>query len=441
MIVGLLTAVEGHHIIDGTWLGQRLWSSLSIDLTVGRALKAEGICGEPPLVEVTARVRTRDGVVDAQGSVLQVEPQLATLEVAIDGLPDAYLHGDPVMSPGEPSWTSRTEPTLVVAFRQGLRPCDSPAPLPERCRDGLDAALFVAGRMVGKWSSEIERIPWRQVAHYTVPTDLQAECASAAEYVGGKQYTPFASASACSAAMVGTWIRCRDSFGPQHAGIEVLPDRKWRHLLWADGGLVATEGFFEHSGPVDEPVDGTVGNPGLPGFYQTVFESPTFGMSASLWGDKLILGPDMVYVRTSRVPAPPPSMTAYAARARAGAAACASSEQGALHVRPGDELESVLAGDWTLCAGDPLEEMSGLRFDGHGNVAWLKSDGTAMPARSYRTASPASRADIAAGLQMTFADGTGWDVSLSERPLELWLQTGDGRTAIFSALPAPRVAP
>src|SRR4029077_12260103 len=93
-----------------------------------------------------------------------------------------------------------------------------------------------------------------------------------------------------------------------------------------------------------------------------------------------------LYVRTSR-----PVVTAanpFTPGQRAGAAACALPEHGTIDPELGAEMESTLAGEWTLCTGELLDGFVGLRFDGNGAVRLLAADGTSLATRRYRALHP-----------------------------------------------------
>lgn len=130
----------------------------------------------------------------------------------------------------------------------------------------------------------------------------------------------------------------------------------------------------------------------------------------------------------------------YASRQRAGAAACGVAETGAIDPDLGSELESTLAGEWTLCSGELLDGYEGLRFDGQGAVTFLANGGQAAGSESYEALHALTDPTLVPRrLVFVFPGNKVWTVMFSERPLKLWVEESGprttGRVAIFSPLP------
>jgi hypothetical protein len=437
----VLAAAQGHHNVDGTWLNGRQPAVLGVDVEVGATpLPGSGTgCGSALLLEATVTVRTRDAVIEGQAQVLRFDDYWsAWVEVPLADLADAYARPAPKFGsiPDGPNVylpqqrPSAPAPTLVLVFSAS----------------SLRANLFVDGRVVGTWSALPAEVPWRWAGPHTLPAELVADCAPANDLAGQEDaYTAFASAGLAAAAMPGTWIHCQASGPARHAGIQISPDGTWRTLAWRDGGFV-TQGGFQQEGAVEEPIDVSAYNG--PGYFQINLSGPRVWFATHLWGDRLVgTAVDTtpldrhhtVYVRTDR--AVETASNPYTSRQRAGAAACAQPETGVVELGLGSELESTLAGEWTLCAGELLDGYVGLRFDGQGAVTLLAAGGETLRRESYRAIQPETMPNPTPYRKFLLFDGseTSWEIMLSDRPLKLWMveqgpHTTD-RKAVFSAVP------
>jgi hypothetical protein len=428
-VAAVLSAARGRHYLEGTWLNGRQGVVMTVDVDTGSALAGSGTgCGEALVVGATVAVETRDGVVQGQATAIRFySPSSALAEIPLPDLDPAYARPDPALAPLLSSWqpvrqTSDAVPTLMLAFAEG----------------GTTGEMIVdQERLVGDWSSDSALVPLRQAAPYVVPADLATECAPAADYTAAVgQYTPFASADDALAAMPGNWIRCRAFGASSQAGLQISPDRTWRTLSWQGGELV-TRGGLGEEGTVDTPIDVSAMN--WPGYFQTNLTGPAAWLPTNVWGDRLIMGnvdapPDLevhVYVRTNR---PAATVTnSYAVGQRAGAAACATPETGAVETGLGAALESVLAGQWTLCSGELLEGPAALRFDGQGHVTLLAADGSEIVTSSYQAFQPETVPVESPRETILDLGDQQWSILFSERPLKL-------RTAVTGTHTSSRVA-
>ena len=436
----MLAAAQGHHNLDGTWLNQRQPAVLGVDVEVGAPLPGSGTgCGATLLLEATVTVRTRDAVISGQAQVLRFDDYWsAWVEVPIANLADAYARPDPMF---------RTIPDGPNAYLPQQRP-GAPAPtlVLVISATGLRANLFVDGRVVGTWSSASRRFRGAGPGLTRFPAELAAECAPAnGPASANSQYTPFASAGEAAAAMPGTWIHCQASrkrAAPGFTSHPMEPGERWRG---------ATEGSshradFSRRAPWRNR--STFWRTTGPAIFQINLGGPAIWLPTHLWGDRLIATPfettpldrnQSVYVRTNR--AVETTSNPYSSRQRAGVAACAQPETGVLEMGLGSELESTLAGEWTLCAGELLDGYAGLRFDGRGAVSLLAAGGETLRSQSYQAIQPESIPTPSPYRKiLLFAgDETSWEIMFSERPLKLWMVERRGRTtarkAVFSAVP------
>jgi len=435
----VLAGAVGHHDLDGTWLGGSQAAVLEIDMDVGARLPSSGTeCGDALMLAASVNVRTRDGVVSGQGTVIQFyDGDSATAEIPLPGLADAYAHPDPALPP----LTSADE------NQSGIALASTPAPtlVLTMTEDSSTANVVVdQRRVVGRWSSNVSEIPARRSPTYVVPSELVSECAPAADFTGAHgQYTPFASGADATAATIGTWIRCRSYGGPEHDGIQILPDGSWQMLAWQDGGFV-TRGGIQREGALEPPID--LSNVNGTGFFQVNLRGPAVWRPSFVWDNRLLLSdttapPDFgesVYVRTDRsvVSAPNP----YTTGQRAGAAACEVAESGTIDPDLGGPMETILAGTWTLCSGELLEGYAGLTFDGNGAVTFLDVNGQSMGGLSYRALHPETVPALSPReTNLLLPDGRDWEIIFSQRPLKMWLlETGQPTVvhqAVFSPLP------
>ena len=434
-VTGVIAYATGRHNIEGTWQNGLQGSVLTIDVAPSGTSRTEGETGScgSLVVDAAIHLATREGVLSVDSTTLRFNGVSAGLVVPVT-LPDAYLHPDPKLPPLPVQGSMFLIPTATATLNVFLQ------------TDSLEAYVFGPdGAALGKWSSMPSDVPFRRMPAYAVPSALAADCAPAATFTAAAdQYTPFANADAAVAAATGTWIRCRAFGGPEHAALQISPDRTWRHAEWRDGQLVV-HGGMQHDGAIDHVTD-TSGANG-PGFFQIDLTGLWTGHAVYAWGDLLIVSdntvpPDLgadVYVRTNRPVAA--ATNPFADGERGGSAACAVAEEGTLDPDVGAALDSTLAGDWTLCSGESLEGFTRLRFDGQGGIALLDDQGNVIEARDYtavdvESMSPSTPRDRA----LTFPKlGTDWRMALSRRPLKLLVDTDSSpstaRTMVLSAVP------
>src|SRR5882724_849824 len=144
----VLAVANGHHIIDGTWLNGRTASVATIDLSVGDKLADSTTgCGGTLRLDATATVKTRDGLIDARGTVLKFDqPYVAHLDVPLPDLSEAFAHPDASLGSLPAAWPLQrfTAPTLVLTITA----------------DGLRADVVVdEERVVGRWTTDVFQIP------------------------------------------------------------------------------------------------------------------------------------------------------------------------------------------------------------------------------------------------------------------------------------------
>ena len=410
---------------------------LTIELQVTTPSSVDDWCGLPLRVPVMARFRTADGLIDVRPTRLSVTDQYpypsAVVELQVPGLPAHYLvPRQGIVDPYDDRLrATQPEPTLVVRLVEF----------------GARAELVVnRDQVVGLWSSHIYDIPRRPPPPYQVPPVLETECAIAADFTDLGQYTPFASAAEFSAALVGNWIRCRDVGGAPHEGLQVRPDGAWRDATWESDRFVARGGLL-HEGIVNPPRDASQGR--HIGLFQMDVIGGRVARSGRLWGDRLMLhgsGSDQgTYVRTDRpfVERPVP----FRSRQRAGASACSGPEEGIIELTDPLELDRILTGEWTLCSGDLVEDVTKLRFDGRGGVQFSYSGESQPSFKTYRVFPLPSQAGGFRHSTLVFDETRphvpggvvlDWLILVSDRPLKLWLMTpsaGDHYyQAVFSAV-------
>jgi hypothetical protein len=426
-IVSVLAGANGRHYLEGTWENGRRGTVLTIDVQTGAShVMTSGGC-QKLVFDATMTLKTRDGVLGVEASELAVDRFGASLEVPLVGLPDAYEHPDP------------TNPWIAD---------ETPHSLTTTMRASFSASLIrvsvvtADGRVVGLWSSPSSEVPFRYPPAYVVPPELAPECTHAGDYTGAhSQYTPFASGAAALAAGTGTWIRCIGFLdGPEHAGIQVMPDGTWHDLAWTDGQLVSRPGLSQEGTAVAIDTSGMNG----PGFFQINLEGRPLGHSGILWEDRFMTfsggpRPDFqpdVYVKTHRTVAP--ATNPYADGARGGAAACSTPETGTLDPDLGAPLDSVLKGVWTLCAGEPLEEYTRLRFGEHGTVTFENAAGDVVATKTYQAFQPPTEpATAPRSTILSLGEDSERYVVFSARPLKMWIASGSytSRVMVFSALP------
>jgi hypothetical protein len=312
----------------------------------------------------------------------------------------------------------------------------------DRSPPDVAAVIYDSRRILGVWapngSSPVSGPPYP----YTPDPLLASECAGAEQYEGGRQppFTAYPSPDAALAGMVGTWARCRDPLPSSHAGLQILPDGSWRDFTVEGGELVARRGF-EHEGFLHVvgggSSDGASGAYGLDlwPFGRRADGNDTSccdGSGTHAWEPALVFLSDVeewpaaVYRRTTlpvRAAAPE-----YADGERAGAAACAHTEQGI--VPTGEESASLLSGDFVLCSGALGNGATRLRF-GPASVELGRDDGSSVSRASYELHT------MNAGLSLSLTGESGrfdWYIVASRKPLKLWIDDSTN-TAVFSALP------
>lgn len=431
----LQSQLVGVHTLEGTWANGEQGSKLRIEVDLGARLPVadELACGRLPY-QVAARLTTSDGVLDARASVLEFEFSEAELVVPIPELADPYRN-PAAGSFGPSGWNTPTPvPTLHVGF--GLLNGDGALQI------GADLVNEQLDR-VGVWSSSFLDVPPRAIPEYVVPPQFVAACAKLKPYTGAiTEYTAFTDAEEVSSSLVGTWIRCSGPDQPFSAGLQVSSDGTWQQLA-LDADRLVTHGGFQSEGTVSI-LDVAFNN--RPGSFQVDLVGPRIWMSAQLWGDQLqvdrwqLRGPDItsVYVRSDLVADSVAS--SYAARDRAGAAACSAAEAGTLDLTPGAELDSALEGDWTLCSGELPQGQTLLRFDGTGSVSFFDAQGTALGTHRYTVVLLETMpVAVPRAMALVLDDNTDFDIAISERPLKLWMQSDTDQhgilTAVLSALP------
>lgn len=435
-VLRVLDGLPQRRIVDGVWLNGYDNTRLTIELEVAAPMSDDDRCGQPLLVPVTARVRSSDGFIDARPDQLRITASEILLEVATPGVPAPYLQfqdgPEAFRRTARPAASSG--PTLRIRFAEGL-PFGEPA---------VSADLAVEGTLVvGLWSSERSLIPRGPHKPYLVPPALEAECAPAAAFTSASaQYTAFSSAAEAAAAPVGNWIRCRDAGGSPHAGLQVSADGTWRHAIWESDRFVIQRGLT-HEGIVRPPID-TSENNGRPGFYQVDLAGDLATRATRIWGDRMIVSdlasnapPEAVYVRTSRPFAERP--VPFQPRERAGAAACAHPEEGIVEMASSTELTPILAGRWTLCSGNLLDELAGIHFEGADSVTLTYAGPTPPRTTTYRVSTNPGPFPGIRSATLILADDTTWEVILSERPLKIFLTTPPSEAhpdrAYFTAVP------
>lgn len=282
----------------------------------------------------------------------------------------------------------------------------------------------------------------RQIAQRFEPAAAFEElCASVREMpYSFEQITPFADSAQLSAALDGTWIWCDGPSIYDFSGFVIEGDQ-WHSLTLGESGLeprygLGYEGNVRVAGPPD--LDG----------YQIDLRGPGWGIfPLGLYpeGLRAVIN-DANYEplqKLSFVRAPVPVAAAselpFAARERAGAAACNAPQQGVLDVS--SSLRSVLdtfQGHWVRCSGALPSE---LEIDADGSVHAL-ADGAVLEngALHFPNGFPDTfnlPGTIVLNLDLAPFSNT-YDVAFSERPLQLSLRTtvgGVGLVSVYSAAP------
>ena len=185
---------------------------------------------------------------------------------------------------------------------------------------------------------------------------------------------------------MGNWIRCRDAGGSPHAGLQVSADGTWRHAIWEGDGFVIQRGFT-HEGIVRPPIDASEIN-ARPGLYQVDLAGDLAMRATRIWGDRMIVSdmagnppPEAVYVG--------PAGRSPSARSRSSRA---SGRRRRLRPRRGGDrrdgdrqrADPILAGRWTLCSGNLLDELAGIHFEGADSVTLTYASPTPPRTTTYR---------------------------------------------------------
>jgi hypothetical protein len=445
-IKAALDAARGHHTLGGTWQNGRQGTVMSLDVTINSTHFTAGGCGDL-MIDATATVSTKDGVLSATGpalvGILWFNPTVF-VELSLPPLPDAFAH--PASDADMPWFDSQNNPNELGSQAETRLTVNSSAA-------GATATVIPAGTRspVGIWSTNPLAIPARRPPAYVVPTELATDCAAAATLTSDPpQLTPFATQADAKAAMTGTWVRCRAFGGLAHAGLQISADGSWRHLTW-DGGALVTGGGLGHGGTLGAAMVSTNAQ-GLPGGSFLVPIDGAVGGLAYLAQNRLFVGynggppgqPD-IYVLTERA-VKTGSVNAYAKGARGGQDACAVADLGSFDPKLGAPIEAALAGEWTVCDGDPIEGYARVRFDGHGSATFLDEMGRVVLTSPYELFAdlkgmPQLPPLPYAALNFTNSSPAvdiGWDIYMSERPLKLLVSDLRGMTAtplILSALP------
>jgi hypothetical protein len=440
----VLAVAQGRHLVDGTW-GNGSGTVATIDVTVGEQLATSTTgCGGALQVGAIVTVKTRDGLIDAHGTTLTIDYlRRASLEIPLPDLPVPAgvlgSYSDPKYFLVRQNISSTDHPTLVVSFSVGQKGFSA---------DAARAVVVVGGEsVVGAWSSAPLEVPPRREPQYEVPAELVTACAPAVEFTNApSQFTVLPTADAARAARVGTWSRCHAYGGPAHEGIQIAADGTWSYLRYGNGSFVTSPGL-RRAGTI-QIISGTISGPG---FAQVNLAGP--GVSRATWvsgSNRLILQDDTappdwgvsVYVRTDRPVTS--AQNTFAAGQRAGAAACAVGELGTIDPDLGAPLDTILAGDWTVCSGEFLEGYRRLRFDGHGGLAFVDEAGAALPSRPFEALRPETTPPQVPRYTILQSNQTpegpdDWTIILSERPLKMWVfiesQHAVKRELVLSALP------
>jgi hypothetical protein len=177
---------------------------------------------------------------------------------------------------------------------------------------------------------------------------------------------------------------------------------------------------------------------------------PAVNLPSILSGDLLVVNEftassglvDSVYVR-SNLPVTP-VQNAFTAGQRAGAAACAVAELGTIDPVDGVPIDTMLAGDWTVCSGEFLEGYRRLRFDQHArSLAFVDEAGVAQPSKPFKlvhsdTVPPSNPRDTTLVFEEQPGGADTWSIMFSERPHKMWVlassQHAVQRELVLSAL-------
>jgi hypothetical protein len=435
-VVKAMSDLRGHHALDGVWLNGSAASVAEIDVTFGdvRPESTPGNpCGGKLLVDATATVKTRDGLVNASGSVFTFDHQGAPrIAVPLPELPEAFAHPDERFG----RWNQQDY----------LYPQTTPAPTTPvlyvvDTTNGLRADIVSNGKVVATWSSYVLDLPKSAPKPYAVPAELVPACARAADVMGA-EHTQFASAADARDATIGTWVRCRSYSRAEHDGIQISPDGTWRLITWANGAFTARPGLGRE-GVLGDPIDTSIMNG--PGSYQVNLNGAAEFFAGHTWEDRLIMSdwaapPEnqtAVYVRSDRTVAP--AANHFDVGQRAGMDACATAETGTTELAAGGALDATLAGDWVVCSGDPLEGYTRARFGANGRITLLDDAGNEMANRTFETFQPNGAAYSILSFGEDKGQGDQWTITFSQRPLKMRAVTESGhavtRSLSLSALP------